>query len=305
MVDHNDTQQNQKGEQQRGRQESAPPVLDRLDQFYQQLSTAGARRLFLGLDFDGTLAPHVDDPASAELTSANRRVLEALSRRQAVDIAVISGRALDDVRTRVGLPGIEYAGNHGLELDDPSARPDAAQYRSTIQTVCQRLETRLDTIPGCEIENKEITATVHYRTAADDVESRVRSIVETVVESVERDTDDDGASSDSGLCCTSGANIVEIRPAVDWDKGDAVRWFIRDCPECLPMYIGDDTTDEDVFRAIAPDGIGVHVGTDETAATYRVADVEDVTRLLQWLADTGLDGLTEEMKPRTQSDRSR
>lgn len=296
MADHNDTQQDRKGEQQRSeRQESTPPVLDRLDQFYRQLSTAGARRLFLGLDFDGTLAPHVDDPAAAELTSTNRRVLEALSRRQAVDIAVISGRALDDVRTRVGISGIEYAGNHGLELDDPSARPDAAQYRSTIRTVCQRLETKLDTIPGCEIENKEITATVHYRTAEDDVESRIRSIIETVVESVERDTDDDGTSSDSSLCCTSGANIVEIRPAIDWDKGDAVRWFIRDCPdECLAMYIGDDTTDEDVFRAIAPDGIGVHVGTDETAATYRVADVEEVTRLLRWLADTGLDRLTED-----------
>ncbi|UPM42321.1 trehalose-phosphatase [Halocatena salina] len=259
---------------------SVPRLLDEVDRLGQRFATAEAQRLFLGLDFDGTLAPHVDDPSAAQPTAENQQVVQALSRLERIDIAVISGRALDDVRDRVGVAGVEYAGNHGLELDGVSPLSDPDAIRSKIQTVCNRLETEIDH-EGCEIENKEITATVHYRRVDDErTTARIRSIVDTVVE--------DGG----GLRCTRGANIVEIRPAIDWDKGEAVRWFLqRYSEECLPMYIGDDTTDEDVFRAIAPEGIGVHVGTDETAATYRVDGVGEVTTVLQWLADTGMDEL--------------
>ncbi|RRJ28960.1 trehalose-phosphatase [Halocatena pleomorpha] len=263
---------------------SVPWILSETDRLGQQLATTDAQRLFLGLDFDGTLAPHVDEPSAAEPTAENQELLRTLSRQAGVDIAVISGRALDDVRDRVGIDGVEYAGNHGLELDGASPLSDPDATRAQIRTVCDRLETEIDH-EDCAIENKGITATVHYR-RVDDEESkaRIRSIVETVVE-------DDA----SDLRCTRGANIVEIRPAIDWDKGEAVQWFVdRRSDACLPMYIGDDTTDEDVFRAIAPDGIGVHVGTDGTAATYRVADVEAVTAVLQWLADAGVDELVGE-----------
>lgn len=261
-------------------------ILEAVDRLGQRLATTGAQRLFLGLDFDGTLAPHVDDPAAAAPTAENRRVVQALSRQERIDTAVISGRALEDVRARVGIDGVEYAGNHGLEFEGESPLSDPETTRSMIQTVCERLETELGDIPGCKIENKEITATVHYRMVEDDIEARIRSIVQTVLADIE--SDDDA----SGLRGTPGSNIVEIRPAIEWDKGEAVRWFLRRCSEeCLPMYIGDDTTDEDVFRAIAPDGIGVHVGNDETAATYRVDDVAEVTALLEWLVDTGVDEL--------------
>lgn len=286
MDDHEDAHQERTREQRRTRtRESVPPALDRLDRLGRRLATIGAQRLFLGLDFDGTLAPHVDDPSAATPTAENRRVVEALSRRNGVDIAVVSGRALDDVRTRVGIADIGYAGNHGLELEGASPLSDPDATRSMIQSVCERLEARL---ADCEIQDKRITATVHYRTVdRENIESRVRSVVEAVVEDIENASDDS-----TGLRWTPGRNIVEIRPAIDWDKGDAVERFVRRCPEeCLPMYVGDDTTDEDVFRAIEPEGIGVHVGSDETAADYRVAGVEEVTTLLGWLADTGLEEL--------------
>lgn len=290
MDDHEDAHHERNGEQRRTTtRESVPRALDRLDRLGRRLATAEAQRLFLGLDFDGTLAPHVDDPSAATPTAENRRVLEALSRRDGVDIAVVSGRALDDVRTRVGIADIGYAGNHGLELEGTSPLSDPDATRSMIQSVCERLEARL---VDCEIQDKRITATVHYRTVdREDIESQVRSIVETIVADVES-AGDDGST---GLRWTPGRNIVEIQPAIDWDKGDAVGRFVRRCPEeCLPMYVGDDTTDEDVFRAIAPEGIGVHVGSNETAADYRVAGVEDVTTLLEWLADAGLEELVGE-----------
>lgn len=270
------------------------PIDDHLSAIDRRLSSVDC--VLLCLDFDGTLAPHVDDPASAELTTDNQRVLEILAQRSGLDIAIISGRALSDVKDRVGIDSFGYAGNHGLESDinaerlegdiDSESRlsavqPSAEQYRSTVQTISRELEDRLS-IPGCEIEHKGITATVHYRNAdissPDVIEERVQSIV-----------DDIGARD---LQLVPGKEIVEIRPAIDWDKGHAVQQFEEQCRgECLTIYIGDDTTDEDAFRAIEPDGIGIYVGTDsDTTAPYYVPDVEGVTAFLEWLAETGMDG---------------
>lgn len=251
-------------------------VSDRLSDIEQRLTSVD--RVLLCLDFDGTLAPHVDDPDTAELTSGNQQVLETLAQQSSLDIAIVSGRALNDVRDRVGIDGLTYAGNHGLEsdvwTDEATVHPRAAQYRSTIEEVCAEL-AHLD-IDDIEIENKEVTATVHYRNAdiaAGTIEERVMSVVEE--------------STGRNLQLVSGTEIVEIRPAIDWDKGHAVQQFEKRCQDdCLTIYIGDDTTDEDAFRAIEPDGIGIYVGTDgETEATYHVPDVDGVTAFLEWLAE--------------------
>jgi trehalose 6-phosphate phosphatase len=284
MTDESDTDSNS----------SSPPspIDDRLSHLARRL--ASVDRVLLCLDFDGTLAPHVDDPASAELTSENQRVLETLDQQAALDIAIVSGRALSDVKDRVGIDDFRYAGNHGLEIDrgtgnrESTAYPPVNQYRSSIQTVCAELETQLD-IPGCEVENKGVTATVHYRNAnidsPDVIEERVASVV-----------DESGAED---LQLVPGTEIIEIRPAIDWNKGHAVRQFeewYRDerggAGEHLTIYIGDDTTDEDAFRAIESEGISIYVGTDgETTATYCVPDVDGVTGFLVWLAETGIDGV--------------
>lgn len=244
---------------------------------------ASAERVLLCLDFDGTLAPHVDDPDAAELTPRNRQLLETLAQQSALDIAIVSGRALNDVRDRVGIDGLTYAGNHGLESDlwtegESTVHPRGEQYRSTIEEICAEL-SRL-AVPSIEIENKEVTATVHYRNAdiaQDEIEERVASVVE---ESGEKD-----------LQLVSGTGIVEIRPAIDWDKGNAVRQFEDRCQgDCFTIYIGDDTTDEDAFRAIVSDGISIYVGTDgETKAMYSVPDVDGVTAFLEWLGETGME----------------
>lgn len=268
------------------------PIDNRLSNLERRLGSVDS--VLLCLDFDGTLAPHVDDPASAELTSDNQRILETLNQQPALDIAIVSGRALSDVKDRVGIDDFGYAGNHGLEIDmgtenrESTTQPPVNQYRSIIQTVCSELETRLD-IPGCEVENKGVTATVHYRNADIDspnvIEERVASVVDEI------GTED--------LQLVPGTEIIEIRPAIDWNKGHAVRQFeerYRDeregVGECLTIYVGDDTTDEDAFRAIEPEGISIYVGTDgDTTASYYVSDVDGVTAFLAWLAETGMDGV--------------
>lgn len=256
------------------------PIESRLSRIERRL--ASVDRVLLCLDFDGTLAPHVDDPDAAELTDDNRQILALLDQQSALDIAIVSGRALDDVKDRIGIDGLTYAGNHGLESDlwtegESTVHPHVEQYRSTIENVCEEL-AHLD-ISGLEVENKEATATVHYRNAdiaPDVIEERVASIVEE--------------KGGKDLQFVSGTEIVEIRPAIDWNKGHAVRQFEERCQgDCLTIYIGDDTTDEDAFRAIAPDGISIYVGTDgDTEATYHVLDVDGVTAFLEWFAETGM-----------------
>jgi trehalose 6-phosphate phosphatase len=265
--------------------ETTPLVRDCLSNIERQLATV--ERVLLCLDFDGTLAPHVDDPDAATLTADNRRVLETLCQQSALDIAIVSGRALADVKDRVGIDALTYAGNHGLESDvwteseESTVHPRVKRYRSTIDQICAELETQL-TVPGCHIENKDVTATVHYRNAdiePDEIEERVASVVEQIGE--------------ESIQLVPGTEIVEIRPAIEWDKGHAVQQFEKRYQgEYLTIYIGDDTTDEDAFRAIEPDGISIYVGTDgETDATYYVPDVDGVTEFLEWLTETGGDAL--------------
>lgn len=243
---------------------------------------ASVERVLLCLDFDGTLAPHVDDPDAAELTDENRQVLETLEQQSALDIAIVSGRALDDLKDRVGMDSLTYAGNHGLESDiwadgESTVHPRVEQYRASIEEVCTELShIERSTIT---LENKGATATVHYRNAdiaPDEIEEQVASVVEE--------------NGGNDLQLVSGTEIVEIRPAIDWDKGTAVRQFEDRCQnDCLTIYIGDDTTDEDAFQAIT-DGISIYVGTDdETEAIYYVPDVNGVTAFLEWLAETGMD----------------
>jgi trehalose 6-phosphate phosphatase len=238
--------------------------------------------LLLGLDFDGTLAPIVDDPSEAALTPATRAVLEKFARASSVVPAVVSGRGRDDLMRRVDVDGIAYAGNHGLELaygGTETVHPAAAKRRSTIARLCDEIETRLRDVPGCAVENKGVTATVHFRRTPDDAVPTLVSTVEDVVSDVAR------------VELTEGKQIREIRPAVEWDKGEAMKLLSEAAPDdWRAMYIGDDTTDEDAFRAIRPDGVGVQVvdsSSDErstdTAAGYRLDGQREVSFLLAWV----------------------
>lgn len=266
----------------------------------------GARQLLVCLDFDGTLAPIVEEPDEAKPLPEAEAAVEALTEAADVTTAVVSGRALADVRERIDGPRL-YAGNHGLELardvrdgrpgheeaeerDGPdehrdtdgtvAVHPIARKRAKQIHEVCAALETATASIPNVRIENKRLTATVHVRTVPVELRGFVREATHRLVDRLAGDA----------LEVSTGKQILEIGPAIPWGKGNAVRLLAADRPPgTVTIYVGDDVTDESAFRAIEPDGVGVYVGGEEgTAASYRVPDPEAVARFLRWLEATAV-----------------
>jgi len=253
--------------------------------------------LFLS-DFDGTLAPIVEDPAAAAPLDGVPESLRELRDADRVAVGLVSGRALADLRERSGVSGVHFAGNHGLELQEPAdaadasasageggsepeieVHPTAESAADAIGAVAEDVAARVAEIDGVRVEDKRVTATVHYRGVdADAVPAVERAVREAV---------DD---ADAKLRITSGKKIFEIRPDVDWDKGAAVEW-LRDrlVPEgenWLAVYVGDDVTDEDAFREL-DDGVGIAVGREETDADHVIPDPEAARALTRWVAGPG------------------
>jgi len=232
----------------------------------------------LFLDFDGTLAPIVPRPALAELPNPTREVLNELAALPAVTIAIVSGRALRDVKKRIGIPGLIYAGNHGLEIEGKGLafeHPAAVELSFAVRAVTGWISACAGDFPGIEIESKGLTTSVHYRRASRPIqvalESSLRSFIPPDAPSIE---------------IREGKMVHEIRPRVPWDKGHAVVW-IRDQlgkSGALPIVVGDDTTDENAFTAF-DDAITICVDPrTPTAASYRLASPVDVREFLAWVA---------------------
>ena len=239
--------------------------------------------LLFGTDFDGTLSPIADDPDTPEPTDPNLRSLRTFRDHPQVRPAVISGRGLADLRDRLGLSAVDCVGNHGLELGIDGSRethPEAASAEPAVETVCHKLAGRLGDIEGTLIENKGVTATIHYRqadrTSVGEIESRLREAV--------------AEYGEGELEIHDGKESFELRPAADWDKGSALSQLREAVDESwMSFYIGDDTTDEAAFRAVGDDGITVHVGDNEqTAAAYRVRNSTEAEVFSRGLATDGL-----------------
>jgi trehalose-phosphatase len=237
------------------------------------LRQAAGRRLAVFLDYDGTLAPLVERPEDAVLDERTRDALRLLARRHAV--AVVSGRDLEDLRARVGIEGLAYAGSHGFDIEGPGVRrvQDASP---ALQAAAAELERETAALPGVQVERKRFAVSLHYRRAR-------AADVPALDAAVER-----ALARHAGLRRTAGKKIFELRPDVDWDKGHAVLWLIQalGLQDCLPVYIGDDLTDEDAFRALEGKGVGICVqeAPRPTAAQHVLPDTAAVRRLLETLA---------------------
>jgi trehalose-phosphatase len=239
---------------------------------------AEASNIGLFLDFDGTISPIVLTPSSAQLDPAIRTLLERLRDLPNITVGVVSGRLLQDLRSRTAIDGLIYVGNHGLEIEAGEIRfrePAAEALRRELKCVSLQLKLALDRVDGLEIEDKGLTLSVHYRKVHEDMQDWVRDIaLET-------------AGKYQSFRSQEGKKVVEIRPRLDWDKGHAMMWLLKEVlpPSTLPIYIGDDATDEDVFGAI-PQGITIRVGgvpATGTRAHFVLPDVQAVARFLSWL----------------------
>ncbi len=243
---------------------------------------AGAGQVLLCLDYDGTLSPIVREPAAARLAGSTREILRRLAGTEHITLAVISGRGLEDVRNRVGLEGVIYAGNHGLEIRGPSLdylNPSARRARPALRAAARKLVRQLASIEGAEVEDKGLTLSVHYRRVRPPERDRVRETVFKVIAP---------ARSRRTIRVGEGKMVIEIRPPTPWNKGNAVNLLRREAGKSgvgtpLPVYVGDDRTDEDAFRVLAGEGITIKVGPPgvKTLARYRLSGVGEVKEFLR------------------------
>jgi trehalose 6-phosphate phosphatase len=240
----------------------------------------------LYLDFDGTLAPIAPEPSEARLDESVRRALTKILGMKRMAVGVISGRALVDLQRRVGVDGLVYAGNHGLEIVGNGLRfvdPVALSAMDELHEVSKQLLSSLWQIPGVRFEEKRLTTVVHYRLVTNVHLCKIRDAVKEAV-----------APYAPKLRIFSGKKSIEILPRTKWNKGAAILWInnLLGIPAGSAIYAGDDATDEDAFKALRG-GVTIRVGTCErTWARYVLSGPGEVRRLLE-----GIAGSEEQLKP--------
>lgn len=245
-----------------------------------------AKRILLFTDYDGTLTPIVEKPELAIISEETRLLLKNLATQRRITVGIISGRALADLKEKVNLGEIVYAGNHGFEIEGPGinfVNPLANEVRPLFKALSHLLALALGTTRGVFIENKGLTLSVHYRQMPEHKAPYLESIVQKIVKEFQ---------SIARFRITSGKKVYELRPDVDWDKGKAIkllmeRYNSRNTSETLPIFLGDDITDEDGFHFLKKlgKGISVHIGNNlrRTAAKYYLRSTDEVNSFLSAL----------------------
>jgi trehalose 6-phosphate synthase/phosphatase len=256
-----------------------PPTAAQLEEWLAPF--VAGHRLALFLDYDGTLTPLCAHPREAVLSAAMRDAIAACAERSDTDVTVVSGRSLADVAAMVGHPAVAYAGNHGLEIAGrgmPDFRhQDLPHYEAAIGRLAETL-ARIASA-GAWVEPKGPTLTFHYRAVPEQLRAELVARVRAIIR-------------DAGFQARDAHAAVEARPPIGWDKGQAVLHILRHRygatwgERIRVMYVGDDDTDEDAMRTLAGLALTVRVGSPErpTRASHRLADVQSVLALVQWLA---------------------
>jgi trehalose-phosphatase len=240
------------------------------------------RHLLLLFDFDGTLCPFQPDPDAVYPEERIVRLLGSLASKPNSTVGIISGRRLPDLRKRITVPGEVYiAGFHGLEIQSPYEtfmHPEAAAATVTMREIVERMQASLPSFPGVFIEDKVFSIALHFREAT----PAVRVVAQSRFMEAARD-----GVADGRLRLLPGACVVELLPGAAWHKGSALQW-IRERIERLhgptfTVYVGDDVTDEDAFKAVGPEGMTISASERATGAQFSVNGPEGVERLLHSL----------------------
>ena len=261
-----------------------PHALNDGDELEQRLS---GKRLAVFLDYDGVLTPIVNRPEDAIISDSMRDAVSGLAER--CPVCVVSGRDRAVVQELMGLDNLIVAGSHGFDIwspDEGKIQHDAAaESGPLLEDVKNRLEDETAQFEGASVEPKKASVAIHYRLVSDDEKPKIKEIVDSIL-----------ADSPDDLKVTPGKMVFEIQPKIDWDKGKAVLYLLEELDlsgdDVLPMYLGDDVTDEHAFGALDDRGIGVFVGEVDdpelegrtTSADYVLSNVSEVERFLDGLA---------------------
>ena len=252
-----------------------PSALDteRVDRWV--ATTRPGRAIFL--DYDGTLTPIVARPQLATLSDRMRLTVRRLA--AVVPVTIVSGRDIDVVTRLVGIDGLGFVGSHGLDITGPSGsglrKEVARQFQMELDAVEAELRRRVGVIAGAVVERKRCSISTHVRLVAPDDRRRVEAEVNRL-----RD-------AHPALRREGGKMLYELRPDVEWDKGAAVGWLLEEMGLELSaaLFVGDDLTDETVFRELAGCGVGIVVAETErpTDACLRLSGPGEVQTLLERL----------------------
>ncbi|SMF12216.1 trehalose 6-phosphatase [Tistlia consotensis] len=253
-----------------------PSALERFDDLERRLA---GRRPAVFLDYDGTLTPIAARPEQAVLAAPVRAVLERLA--ALCPVALVSGRDLATLRRLVGVEGLTFAGEHGFDILHPDGStaqpPEVAALVPHVEAAGAALEQGIGGIEGVLLERKRFSIAIHYRHVAPEAVQAVRDAVAAQL------------ARHPQLKGLSGKKVLELQPALDWNKGRAIVALTEEegiGAESLPIFLGDDTTDETAFEALAGRGVCIVLEGEEdreTAAGLRLGDPTEARRYLERL----------------------
>lgn len=236
------------------------------------------------IDYDGTLVPIAARPELAKVSVKTKKLLTRLRDNPFFTLSIISGRSLKEIRRLVGIRGVIYAGNHGLELKGPKLKfvnKKALLYRRHLRRIHKALQGELAAIKGVFIEDKGLSLSIHFRLANKKDIKKLNGILDRQLKPW---------VIKKKLKVTFGKMVYELRPYVNWDKGRMVRWLLGQTKtfksKTLAICIGDDYTDEDMFRAIGTKGITICVGRQNplSKARFYLRNTTEVKTFLGRLA---------------------
>ncbi|XP_054807086.1 probable trehalose-phosphate phosphatase J isoform X2 [Prosopis cineraria] len=263
-----------------------------LDMFEQIIDASRGKQIVVFLDYDGTLSPIIEDPDRAFMSDAMRKTVRNLAR--CFPTAIVSGRCRDKVYNFVRLAELYYAGSHGMDIKGPTKiskynrdskailfQP-ACEFLPMINKVYQLLLEKTSSIAGAKVENNKFCVSVHFRCVEEKKWSQLANQVRSVLKEYPK------------LRLTQGRKVLEIRPPIKWDKGEALEFLLEslgfaNCTDVFPVYIGDDRSDEDAFKKLRARGQGYGILVSkfpkDTSASFSLQEPDEVMEFLQRLVE--------------------
>ncbi|KAB2076465.1 hypothetical protein ERO13_A06G037100v2 [Gossypium hirsutum] len=264
-----------------------------LNMFEQIVTASEGKQIAMFLDYDGTLSPIVEDPDRAFMPREMRAAVRDVARY--FPTAILTGRCRDKVYSFVKLSGLYYAGSHGMDIKGPSKSckdnnngkqgvlfQPASEFLPMIDEVYKALVEKTNSIPGAKVENNKFCVSVHYRCVDEKSWATIAEQVRSVLNHYPK------------LKLTQGRKVLEIRPTIKWDKGRALEFLLEalgynNANDVLPIYIGDDRTDEDAFKVLRDRGLGFGILVSkipkETNASYSLQEPSEVKEFLRRLVE--------------------
>ena len=244
---------------------------------YDFLRKINYRKIFLFLDYDGTLVSIKKMPALAKLPRSVKTILSALAKQKDIKVCIISGRGLKDIEKLVSLNKIIYAANHGMVISYYNKiiykKYLSKSLKGKIDKLKIMIKKNLSDINGILFEDKKEIFSIHYRLVLPEKQKLIIKKIKNIIDEFK-----------DFFILKYGKKVIEIFPAVDINKGKAVKWILKKFDRnknFYPVYIGDDLTDENAFRVLKKIGLTICVGRKKTFAEYYVNNVDEVKGFLK------------------------